>query len=406
MMDGTTLAMPQSSAPRQATVPETPLPAEPPVDPGEPTHKGGWIWPLARASLLPVAGLAAWFIANNWDRWAGATRHERTENAYLTGDLTALSAKVSGYISRVAVEDFQSVKRGDLLAEIDPADYRSQFVQAQANQAAAAASLANIDNQKAVQRALIRQAEATMRGTAADVLRYHLEALRQRALVGGDRLAGTPQAVELANANEIRTVAQLALNNAQLDQQKAILDSLDVQQKQLAAVLSAAQASTQLAENNLRYTQIRSPVDGMAGQRQAQLGQFVNVGAQIVAVMPLPDIWVIANYKETQMTNVRVGQPASVTVDAFPDLVLNGHVDSWSPGTGSTFALLAPDNATGNFTKVVQRMPVKIVLDAVPSLGTLVRPGMSVEATIDTGEQAPGPALAVSAGQAVVREGR
>jgi membrane fusion protein (multidrug efflux system) len=219
-------------------------------------------------------------------------------------------------------------------------------------------------------------------------------------------LAGTPQAVELANANDIRTVALMALNNAQLDQQKAILDSLDVQEKQLAAVLGAAQASTQLAENNLRYTQIRSPVDGMAGQRQAQLGQFVNVGAQIVAIMPLPDIWVIANYKETQMTNVRVGQPARVTVDAFPDLVLNGHVDSWSPGTGSTFALLAPDNATGNFTKVVQRMPVKIRLDAVPSLGTLVRPGMPVEATIDTGEQAPGPALTVSAGQPVGGEGR
>ena len=118
-------------------------------------------------------------------------------------------------------------------------------------------------------------------------------------------------------------------------------------------------------------------------------GQFVNVGTQVVAVMPLPNIWAIANYKETQMTRIRIGQPARVTVDAFPDLVLHGHVDSWSPGTGSTFALLPPDNATGNFTKVVQRVPVKIVLDPVPALGTLVRPGMSVEATIDTGAEAP-----------------
>jgi membrane fusion protein (multidrug efflux system) len=122
----------------------------------------------------------------------------------------------------------------------------------------------------------------------------------------------------------------------------------------------------------------------MVGQRQVRPGQFVNVGTQIAIVMPLPNIWVIANYKETQMTNIRVGQTARVTVDAFPDLVLSGHVDSWSPGTGSTFALLAPDNATGNFTKVVQRMPVKLVLDADPALGALVRPGMSVEATIDT----------------------
>jgi membrane fusion protein, multidrug efflux system len=140
-----------------------------------------------------------------------------------------------------------------------------------------------------------------------------------------------------------------------------------------------------LAQNNLTYTRIVSPADGLVGQRLVRAGQFVNVGTQVISVVPLPRIWVIANYKETQMTNVRLGQAARVTVDAFPDLALTGHVDSWSPGTGSTFALLPPDNATGNFTKVVQRMPVKIVLDADPSLGTLVRPGMSVEATVDTG---------------------
>ena len=137
--------------------------------------------------------------------------------------------------------------------------------------------------------------------------------------------------------------------------------------------------------NNLAYTHIVSPSDGMVAQRQVRAGQFVNIGTQVIAVVPLPRIWVIANYKETQMTNVRLGEPARVTVDAFPNLVLTGHVDSWSPGTGSTFALLPPDNATGNFTKVVQRVPVKIVLDDNPSLGTLVRPGLSVEATIDTG---------------------
>src|SRR4029077_190323 len=130
---------------------------------------------------------------------------------------------------------------------------------------------------------------------------------------------------------------------------------------------------------------ILSPADGLVGLRQVRPGQFVNVGTQGISVVPLPRIWVIANFKETQMTNVRLGDPARITVDAFPDLALTGRVDSWSPGTGSTFALLPPDNATGNFTKVVQRVPVKIVLDSNPSLGTLVRPGMSVEATIDTG---------------------
>jgi membrane fusion protein, multidrug efflux system len=165
-----------------------------------------------------------------------------------------------------------------------------------------------------------------------------------------------------------------------------LLASLDVQEKQLDAQVHGAEAQVKLAHNNLDYTRIISPADGMVAQRQVRAGQFVNVGTQVIAVVPLPNIWVIANFKETQMTNVRVGDPATVAVDAFPDLALTGHVDSWAPGTGSTFALLPPDNATGNFTKVVQRVPVKIVFDSNASLGTLVRPGMSVEATIDTGD--------------------
>jgi membrane fusion protein, multidrug efflux system len=343
----------------------------------------GWSWPLLRVLFIVAATITAWFIADNWDRWTGAARSQTTDDAFLTGDLTPLSAKVSGYVATVGVQDFAIVRQGELLAEIEPSDYRAQLAQAEANHSAAAAMLANLVNQKAIQRAVIRQAGASIEATAADVTRSHLEANRQRSLMV-ERLAGTPQALERAEADEKRFAAQLLLNTAALDQQKALLDSLDVHEKQLAAQRDASASQVQLAENNLRYTQIRSPVDGMVGQRQVRRGQFVNVGTQIAVVMPLPNIWVIANYKETQMTNIRVGQPARVTVDAFPDLVLSGHVDSWSPGTGSTFALLAPDNATGNFTKVVQRMPVKIVLDADPALGTLVRPGMSVEATIDT----------------------
>jgi membrane fusion protein, multidrug efflux system len=301
-----------------------------------------------------------------------------------------MSAKVSGYVATVGVTDYQLVHKGDLIVEIDAADYRAQLAQAEASLAGAQATLANLANQKDVQRALIRQAEATIEATQADVLRYDLEAKRQQALLQ-TRIAGTEQLVEQADANERRTNAQLALNNAQLDQQKALLASLDVQENQLQAQVRGAEAQVTLARNNVDYTRIVSPADGLVGQRQVRAGQFVNVGTQVISVVPLPRIWVIANYKETQMTNVRLGQPARVTVDAFPDLTLTGHVDSWSPGTGSTFALLPPDNATGNFTKVVQRVPVKIVLDANPSLGTLVRPGLSVEATIDTGPAADHP---------------
>jgi membrane fusion protein (multidrug efflux system) len=332
-----------------------------------------------------VVGVAvlAWYVAGNWNRWTGAVRYEATDDANVAGDVTPLAAKISGYVSAVMVNDFQSVHAGDLLVQIEPSDYQAQLAQAEANLIGARASLANLANQKDVQRALIRQAEATIQATAADVQRYALEAARQRDLLQ-TRIAGTPQLVEQADANQKRTVAQLQLNNAQLDQQKALLASLDVQQEQLTAQVAATEAQVTLARNNLNYTRIVSPVDGMVSQRQVRPGQFVNVGTQVIAVVPLPNIWVIANYKETQMTHVRIGNPARVTVDAFPDLALTGHVESWSPGTGSTFALLAPDNATGNFTKVVQRVPVKIVLDPNPALGTLVRPGLSVEARVDT----------------------
>ena len=341
-----------------------------------------WAFPLLRVLLVAGAAFLAWYVAGHWNRWTGAARYESTDDAYTFGDLTPLSAKVSGYVETVAVNDYQSVRKGDLIVQIEASDYLAALEQAEAGLAAAQAVLVNLANQKDIQRALIRQAEATMQATTADLERYSLEAKRQRDLV--TRFAGTQQLLEQAEDNEKRTKAQLELNSAQLDQQKSLLASLDVQEKQLEAQVRAAQAQVKLARNNLDYTKIVSPVDGAVGQRQVRAGQFVNVGTQVIAVVPLPNIWVIANFKETQMTNVRVGNPATVAVDAFPDLALTGHVDSWAPGTGSTFALLPPDNATGNFTKVVQRVPVKIVLDPNASLGALVRPGMSVEAKVDT----------------------
>jgi membrane fusion protein, multidrug efflux system len=360
-------------------------------------------WGPPALRVVVVAGIAflAWYVAGHWNRWTGAARYESTDDAYMSGDITPLSAKVSGYIEKVAVGDYQSVRKGDLIVQIEDSDYRAALEQAEAGLAAAQATLANLANQKDIQRSLIRQAQATIEATKADLERYTLEAKRQRDLV--KTFSGTPQLLEQADANEKRTTAQLQLNNAQLDQQKAQLASLDVQEKQLAAQVEAAKAQVKLARNNLDYTRIVSPADGLVGQRQVRAGQFVNVGTQVIAVVPLPNIWVTANFKETQMTNVREGNTATVTVDAFPDLALTGRVESWSPGTGSTFALLPPDNATGNFTKVVQRVPVKIVLDPNPALGILVRPGMSVVATVDTGRVAAAadtPAAPQTAGQA------
>jgi membrane fusion protein (multidrug efflux system) len=356
----------------------------PPPDLAPRPPRFGWVFPMLRVLLVIAAGVLAWYVAGHWNRWTGAARYEWTDDANTAGDVTPLSAKVSGYVAEVAVTDYQLVHKGDLIVQIDPEDYQAQLKQAEANLAAAQANLANLANQKDVQRALIRQARATILATQADQVRYSLEARRQRDLLRTN-LAGTEQSVEQADANARRTDAQLELNEAQLDQQKALLDTLDVQGNELQAQVEAAEAQLNLAQDNIGYTRIVSPADGLVGQRQVRRGQFVNVGTQVISVVPLPRIWVIANYKETQMTNIRIGDPAWVTVDAFPDLKLTGHVDSWSPGTGSTFALLPPDNATGNFTKVVQRVPVKIVLDPNAALGTLVRPGLSVEATVDTG---------------------
>jgi membrane fusion protein (multidrug efflux system) len=341
-----------------------------------------WLFPALRVAFLVSAGWLLWYVAGHWNRWTGVARLESTDDAFVAGDVTPLSARISGNITQVAVTDFQRVRQGDLIAVIDPSDYEAQLALAQANLAAAQATLDNLGNQRNVQSALIRQAEASIDATDADVTRYELEAKRQHELL---RSAGTPQAVEQADDNFKRATAQRQLNVAQLEQQKALLVALDTQQKQIEAQIRAAEAQVALASDNLRYTRILSPADGLVGQRQVRPGQFVNIGTQVIAIVPLPNIWVVANYKETQMTNIRAGQPARIAVDAFPDLRITGHVESWSPGTGSTFALLPPDNATGNFTKVVQRVPVKILLDQNVALGSLVRPGMSVEATIDTG---------------------
>jgi membrane fusion protein, multidrug efflux system len=366
------------------TPPTTPVQA--PVAP--PRRK--WLGPLLRTLFLVLAAFLVWFIAGNWDKWTGAARYQYSNDAYVAGDLTPLAAKVNGYIQTVAVDDFQVVHKGDLIAQIEPSDYKAQLELAQANLAAAKAALTNLANQKDAQRAVIQEAEAQIAATYADATRFRLEAVRQRALLAS-RITGTEQAVEQADDNANHANAQLQLNQAQLDQQKAVLSTLDVQEQQLAAQVQAADAQLKLAQDNLDYTTITAPADGMVSARQVRPGQFVNIGTQIISVTPLPKVWVVANYKETQMTNVRLGDPARVRVDAFPALRLTGHVDSWAPGTGSVFTLLPPDNATGNFTKVVQRVPVKIVLDPNPALGTLVRPGMSVESTIETAEEGAAP---------------
>ncbi len=346
-------------------------------------HRFAWRGTAIRLFILLLVGGLIAFVATQWDWWVGSARWQTTDDAYLTADLTPLAAHVPGYVRRVVVQDFQRVKAADLLVEIVDDDYRAQLEQAEGNVAAALATIETFEQQELAQDAAIAEAEATIQASEADLTRYHLETVRQQDLLA-TKIAGTRQLVEQAVDNEQRTAATLAVNRAQLAQQHQQMNVLSSQEKQARAALTVQKAALELARINLGYTRITAPVDGMVGQRQVQAGQYLNVGTQVISIVPLPHIWVIANYKETQMNRVRVGQSARVTVDTFPGAVLHGHVDSWSPASGAQFSLLPPDNATGNFTKVVQRIPVKVVLDPDPAIDDLLRPGMSVISTIDT----------------------
>jgi membrane fusion protein, multidrug efflux system len=352
------------------------------------SHGAFWLGVGIRAFILLLIGGLILVVAYEWNWWVGSAVLQTTDDAYLQADTTPLAAKVPGYVRAVHVQDFQWVHAGDPIVDIVDDDYRAQLGQAQANVDAAKAAIDNIEQQKRLQETVVTQAEADIHASEADVTRYHLEAVRQQTLLAKS-YAGTPQLTEQAVDNEKRAEATLALNRAKLDQQRQQINVLDSQKAQAAAALEAQKAARNLADINLGYTRITAPVDGMVSERRVRPGQYLSVGTQVISLVPLPNVWVIANYRETQMTNIRAGQRARVTVDAFPGKVLHGQVDSWSPASGAQFALLPPDNATGNFTKVVQRIPVKIVLDHDPSLGDLLRPGMSVIATIDTRTNPP-----------------
>ena len=347
------------------------------------SHGAFWLGVGIRAFILLLIGGLILVVAYEWNWWVGSAVLQTTDDAYLQADTTPLAAKVPGYVRAVHVQDFQRVHAGDPIVDIVDDDYRAQLGQAQANVDAAKAAIDNIEQQKRLQETVVTQAEADIHASEADVTRYHLEAVRQQTLLAKS-YAGTPQLTEQAVDNEKRAEATLALNRAKLDQQRQQINVLDSQKAQAAAALEAQKAARNLADINLGYTRITAPVDGMVSERRVRPGQYLSVGTQVISLVPLPNVWVIANYRETQMTNIRAGQRARVTVDAFPGKVLHGQVDSWSPASGAQFALLPPDNPTGNFTKVVQRIPVKIVLDHDPSLADLLRPGMSVIATIDT----------------------
>lgn len=319
-----------------------------------------------------------------WDAWVGGAVIQTTDDAYIRADLTQLSSRVAGEVLVVAVNDYQRVKAGDLLVEIDPADYQAQVAQAEAGVAAAQAALDNLDNQVELQYATIAQAEAQQVSAAAQEVETREEQERQQSLTQTE--AGTRQKLEQATAAYARAQADVRASRALIAAQRHQLEVLSGTKKQRAADLQAAKALLTAARLKLGYTKIVAPFDGVVGERQVQPNDYVNIGSNLIDVVPLPNVYVIANYKETQLTRVKPGQPVDVTVDSFPNQQLHGRVERIAPASGSQFALLPPDNATGNFTKVVQRIPVRIALDKGQPLLERLLPGMSVVTGIHTDE--------------------
>jgi membrane fusion protein (multidrug efflux system) len=336
---------------------------------------------LVRLAVLLTAGVIVVLFTTQWDRWVGLSVRQVTDDAYVRGDITPLSAQVQGYVRRVLVDDFQRVKQGELLVEIEDDDYRTRVAQAEADLLGGQAAIEYLKAQKAAQHAQVAEADGAIAATQADVERTRLEAARQRTLLA--TTFGTRQKVEQADAEAQRFAATLARSQAAFDAQRRQLAVLDTQESQLRAETKAKQAMLDLAKINLGYTRIVAPVDGIS-ERGVRDGQDVHSGSQVITVVPLDNVWVVGNYKETQLTRIAIGQHAEIRVDTFPGVVVNATVDSIAPASGAQFSLLPPDNATGNFTKVVQRIPVKLRIAPDNALAGRLRPGMSVVTTILT----------------------
>jgi membrane fusion protein, multidrug efflux system len=324
-------------------------------------------------------------VSTNWNRWEGREGWQRTDDAYLHSDLTPISAKVSGYLRALPIQDYQRVYGGQLLAQLVDDDYRAAVAQAEASVLSATAQSQVLEAQRALQLANIQAARAVVAATLAARAQNGRDLARQERLLNTG--SSSTEAREKLETLHAQLDAQLAQNQAQALAAERSLAVLDGQLKQNEAAQATARAALVIARLNLEYTRIIAPQDGVLGQRQVKPGQLVGVGTQITTLTPVPQIWVIANYKETQLTHMGVGQKAEVTVDTFPGHTLRGHVQSFAPASGAEFALLPPDNATGNFTKVVQRISVKIVIDDTDGLTGRLVPGMSVIARVYASER-------------------
>src|ERR1700742_679853 len=333
---------------------------------------------MAGAAVAILAG-ASWY---GFDYWTVGRFLVSTDDAYIKADNTTIAPKVSGYLHEVLVGDNERVKAGQTLARIDDRDFKVALDQAKADVAAARAAITSKQAHLEVQQAVINAAKATIDVDDANVTFAAQDNKRYATLaISG---YGSVQNAQLSQSKIASAEATRARDTANLTSATKQVDLLKAEIVQAEAALARAQAQQSQAELNLSYTDIVAPIDAVVGNRTLRTGQYVQAGTQLMSLVPASGAYVIANYKETQLTDVHEGQAVEIAVDMFPGQVVRGHVDSIAPASGQEFALLPPDNATGNFTKVVQRIPVRIVLDSSGNSSIELRPGMSVIPTIET----------------------
>jgi membrane fusion protein (multidrug efflux system) len=348
-----------------------------------------------RVRMLAVGGIAALALAGWGAHWFTQGRfRESTDDAYVGADIVVLRPKVAGFIVEERVADNQAVRKGELLVKLDDRDYRAALAKAEAAVAAQRALLGNLEATGRQQRAVIEQARAGVAATDAEDLRTRDDQQRYHSLLV--KSAVSLQSSQRADADYRQAQANGHKARAGLAAAERELDVIASRRSQAEAALRQAQAELELARLNLAYTEVRAPVDGVVGNRRARAGAYAQAGEQLLAIVPARGLWVDANFKEDQLARLRPGQRVDIDADALPGRVFHGRVQDLAPATGAQFSVLPPENATGNFTKIVQRVPVRILLDdADGALGRL-RPGLSVTAVIDT---RTGPDTAAPAGK-------
>lgn len=333
------------------------------------------ILPLIAAAMIGGGGYYGFY-------WVTEGQYfENTDNAYLQADEVAISPKLSGYVGDLRVDENQPVRKGDLLLTIKDEDYRLEVAQATATLEARRSAVTTMDQQITLQEAAIHQAEANVRIAMVELDRTTEDFDRYQDLV--KKGAASRQKFDYAKADRQTAQAQVAVANATLTVEKSRLGVLHAQKIEAERAVSQAQAARDVAQQALEDTRIYAPFDGVIGNRSVQTGALVQPGEQLLVLVPLPGVYIVANFKETQIGHMARGQNVRVEVDAFPDADISGHVESFAPATGSQFSLLPPENATGNFTKIIQRVPVRIALDNSKWADAL-RPGLSVVVDVDT----------------------